>query len=158
MGYIYIISGLVIPALFFINYISLATNNTFITGGLSFLILKCISFVLALRFFDVLSQGSISTRMWASLFPVNFQAIVQALRYKKPKYVVTQKREEGGDSFWLVLPQALLLGSGCVLVVWYVSTFGFTPLVVVNTFWIIVLAYWVMPVFKKVQFSKFQGV
>lgn len=96
--------------------------------------------------------------MWASLFPVNLQAIVQALRYKKPKYVVTQKREEGGDSFSLVLPQALLLGSGLVLVGWHVSTFGVTPLVVVNAFWIIVLAYWVMPVFKKVQFSKFQGV
>jgi cellulose synthase (UDP-forming) len=158
MGYIYIVSGMIIPLLFFVNYFSLATNNAFIKNGLVFLILKLISFALALRLFNVLSEGSMSTRMWASLFPINLQAIFQAIRYKKPTYVVTQKREQGKDSFWLVLPQAALLGVGCFLVLWYVIFLGFSPLVVVNTFWIVVLAYWVFPVFKKVQFFTIKEV
>lgn len=148
MGYVYIVSGIVLPLLFALNFYSLGTNEPLVEKSIWFLLLKIPSFYLVLRFYNYAGEGTSSTRMWAGLFPVYFQAILRALLYKKPQYRVTPKVEASSNEYKYAIPQFVFLVAGLVFLTYHFYIFGFTSVLVVNFFWLIVMAYWIFPILK----------
>jgi len=90
-GYIYLISAIIIPCLYIVNFYSIYTNTPILYVGLWYLVFRLPSFFLIMKVYNDLGQGSANSRMWTGLFPVFFTATIQALLLFKPKYVVTKK-------------------------------------------------------------------
>src|SRR3989304_6867378 len=114
MGYIYLVGGLLLPGVFFINFYALIFNVTFVNAGIWYLVFKLPSFYFTLKLYDVLGQGSHSSRMWAALFPVYLRSFFLAVLYRKPTYTVTEKAKivSPKKKTQLVLPQAITIGLG----------------------------------------------
>ena len=153
LGYIYLVSAVVLPSLYALNFYSLLSNQPILSVGLSFVFFKFISFYFILKMYNELGQGSSSSRMWAALFPVYLKAAVQALLYFKPRYQVTEKVIEQPHAsrlqIHLVIPQMLVILLGSFAVAYHGAYFGFTTTFIVNAFWLIVMLYWLVPVFPK---------
>lgn len=149
MGYIYLVSALVIPMVYFTNFYSLLTNKPILTVGLLYLIFKIPSFYLILKIYNDLGQGSSSSRMWAALFPVYFTATIQAILFKKPTYVVTVKGIKPQRRFSLILPQLLFAVSGITSILIHIYIYGLSALLIINAFWLVIMFYWLYPVFPK---------
>ncbi len=151
MGYIYLVGGLILPAVFFLNFYALIFNVTIVTAGLWYIVFKLPSFYFTLKLYDELGQGSSSSRMWAALFPLYLRSIFLALFYKKPAYTVTKKANTSSPKrrVNLVFPQMFTIGCGVVSLIYHLVTFQVTQLLVVNFFWFGVMIYWLWPVFPK---------
>jgi len=152
MGYIYIISGLIIPGIYVINFYSLATNIPIINATIWYVILKIPSFYFALKLYNTLGQGDSSSRMWTALFPVYFKAIIQALIYKKPRYVVTEKKKNPFFHPVLVLPQMIFILIGVIATIYHLVVYGGNLLLLINFIWLVIMVYWIYPIFPKALF------
>lgn len=154
MGYLYIVSGVVIPAVYLLNFFSLFTNIPIIHASAWYLLFKIPSFYFAIRLYDSLGQGRSSSQMWTALFPVYFLAIIKALLYKKQPYVVTAKKTKARTHIHLVLPQfaTLIIGFGSIL--YHLVNYGFDVLLMINLFWLMVMVYWLYPVFPKALLAR----
>ena len=151
MGYIYLVGGILLPGVFFINYYALIFNVTFVNAGIWYLVFKLPSFYFTLKLYDVLGQGSHSSRMWAALFPVYLRSFFLAVLYRKPAYTVTDKAKTVSAKMRLklILPQAMTIGFGVIALIYHLTHFQVTMLLMVNFFWFAVMIYWLWPVFPK---------
>lgn len=151
MGYIYLVGGLILPAVFFLNFYSLIFNVPIITAGVWYIILKIPSFYFNFKLYDELGQGSSSSRMWAALFPVYLRSFLTALFYRKPPYTVTVKENNISPKrrVYLILPQMFTIGFGVTSLAYHLANFHITKILVVNFFWFAVMIYWLWPVFPK---------
>jgi cellulose synthase (UDP-forming) len=156
MGYIYLVSAVMLPAIFFLNYYSLFFNVTFIAAGWWYLVFKLPAFFFTLKLYNDLGRGQSASRMWAALFPVYFRSLWLAMLYKKPVYQVTEKRRAPvpDQSLRLIWPQAMTVGLGIVAIVYHLAHFHFTSLLAVNFFWMGVILYWLWPIFPKAWASR----
>lgn len=152
IGYIYLASAIILPTIFLLNYYSLFFNVAFISAGFLYFILKLISFYFTLRFYNELGRGTSSSRMWAALFPIYLKSLFIAILYKKPAYKVTEKVRDISKKIQigLIIPQAFIILLGLGAIVYHLTHYHFTQLLVVNYFWFIVIIYWLWPVFPKV--------
>lgn len=148
-GYIYLISALVIPSLYIVNFYSLYTNTPILTVGLWYLVFRLPSFFLIMKVYNYLGQGSANSRMWTALFPVFFVATFKALLYKKPKYIVTKKGEKPQQNISLIIPQFLTILIGVIGLFYNMAQYGVTSFLAVNIFWTCAMCYWLWPVFPK---------
>ena len=143
IGYIYIVSGLVIPAVYLLNFYSLAVNHPILVGvSWWYLLFKLPALVTSLKLYDELGQGSASSRMWAALFPVFFSAFIRALLYRKNGYHLTAKGLKPGRHLGLIMPQIGFIGIGLLLVVYHLTHYGLTTLLAVNALWLGLMIYW----------------
>jgi cellulose synthase (UDP-forming) len=69
-GYIYLVSAIVIPSLYILNFYSLYNNTPILNVGLWYLVFRLPSFFLIMKVYNDLGQGSANSRMWTGLFPV----------------------------------------------------------------------------------------
>ena len=148
MGYCYIICALVLPAIFILNIYSTFTNIPILETGVSYFFFKLPSFFLVLYMVNSLGQGSQSTRMWFSLFPLFFKNMFLALIYKKPSYKVTNKIN-GKKGWYLIFPQTLLVLMSIFSCLWHFEHWEINWLLSSNFFWHGVLIYMVWPLFLK---------
>ncbi len=147
IGYIYIVSGLIIPAVYVLNFYSLAYNKPILAGvGIWYLLFKLPALITTLKLYDELGQGNNSSRMWAGLFPVFFISFILALLYKKRPYSVTTKGGQTSRHLWLIMPQIGFIGIGIVIGTYHLLTYGPTPLLAVNTLWLMQMVYWLWPI------------
>lgn len=153
IGYIYLVSALVIPAIYFLNFYSIYYNDPILHVGIWYLIFKMPSFFLTLKMYNDLGQGSSSSRMWAALFPVFLKSTILATLYKKPKYKVTEKNKKAKNRWYLTIPQALTGFIGIIVSIYHFNNYGITLLLAVNIFWLIIMFYWLWPVFP-IAFNK----
>ncbi|MCR4326494.1 MAG: glycosyltransferase [Candidatus Roizmanbacteria bacterium] len=148
-GYIYLISALVIPSLYLINFYSLYTNTPILTVGIWYLVLRLPSFFLTMKVYYDLGKGSANSRMWTSLFPVFFLSTIKALLYVKPTYIVTKKGVSPKKNILLILPQFITILVGVVGLFYNLVNHGLTSFLLVNFFWTGTMCYWLWPVFPK---------
>ena len=113
IGYVYIVSGLVIPLIYLVNFYSIATNDPIINVGAWYLLFKLPAFFLAIYMYTELAQGSACSRMWAALFPVFFRSMMGALLYKKDLYIPTKKGSARSIRVSMVVPQLAFIVVGC---------------------------------------------
>lgn len=149
LGYIYLASAFFIPAVYYLNFYSIFFNDPILHVGYWYLVFKLPSFYFILYMYNSLGQGDSSSRMWASLFPVFLRSSILALLYKKPVYTVTPKKDQLHPRFMLVLPQALTIVIGIIVIIYHLQKWGATSLLTVNVFWFIIMVYWLWPVFPK---------
>ncbi len=151
MGYMYLVSALLLPLIFFVNYYALFFNVTFVSAGFLYLIFKLPSFYFTLRLYDKLGRGSSASRMWAALSPIYLRSLLIAILRKKPKYQVTEKSKTVSKKrqVRLILPQTFIIVLGVIAILYHLTHFQITTLLVVNFFWFIVIIYWLWPVFPK---------
>lgn len=151
MGYIYLVGGLILPAVFFLNFYALIFNVTIVNAGIWYIVLKLPSFYFTFKLYDELGQGASSSRMWAALFPVYLRSFFSAIFYKKPAYIVTKKSNSSSTQHrvHLILPQMFTIGVGISSLAYHLANFHVTKLLVVNFFWFVVMIYWLWPVFPK---------
>ncbi|MBP9686376.1 MAG: glycosyltransferase [Candidatus Doudnabacteria bacterium] len=146
IGYGYLVSALTVPGLVLFNTYIVVQNVDIITNWPIFLALKVLSFLLILRFYAMLDQGTQSSRMWAALFLVYAAAALRALWYPKPTYHPTPKHRSKKPPWLFALPHLsiLTLLSGSLL--FHVYYYGTTILLGIHLFWFAVLIYWFSPV------------
>ncbi len=146
IGYGYLVSALTVPGLVLFNTYIVIGNVDIITNWPIFLSLKVLSFVLILRFYALLDQGTQSSRMWAALFLVYGAAALRAIWYPKPTYRPTPKHRSKKPPWLFALPHIgiLLLLSGSLL--FHLRQYGPTILLGIHLFWFAVLIYWFSPV------------
>ncbi len=151
MGYIYLVGGLILPAVFFLNFYALIFNVTIVTAGIWYIVFKLPSFYFTLKLYNELGQGSSASRMWAALFPVYLKSFFSAIIYKKPAYIVTKKSNLSSPrrNIHLILPQMFTIGIGITSLAYHLANFHVTKLLVVNFFWFFVMIYWLWPVIPK---------
>lgn len=154
MGYIYLVSGLFIPLVYYLNFYSLFTNTPVIKASLWYLAIKGPAFYFALKLYNQLGQGQSSSRMWAALFPVYLKAIGQALLFRKTRYVVTRKQFQPRRHLKLIIPQASTAALGLFAVAYHAAAYGSTPLFTINLFWLAIMLYWLYPVFPLALMPK----
>jgi len=147
IGYIYFVSGVVIPSIYLLNIYSMLFADPIVEVGIWYLVYKIPSFVVLLWLYNSLGQGASSSRMWAALFPVYFWAFARALMYRKPEYKPTLKKVRRKYNIAIILPQFLFIIAGVASIVFHIINYGETILLGVNLFWFIVMVYWLYPVF-----------
>ena len=148
-GYIYLISAIIIPCLYLVNFYSIYTNTPILHVGLWYLVFRLPSFFLIMKVYNDLGQGSANSRMWTGLFPVFFMATIKALLLFKPKYVVTKKGFKAKRNISLVIPQFVTIVIGVVGLIYNLLNFGMTGFLIINIFWTCAMCYWLWPVFPK---------
>jgi cellulose synthase (UDP-forming) len=145
-GYIYFVSGFILPAIFLINFYSLFFNKAFISTGGIFLILKMVSFGFTLEFLNKIDKGLDSFKKWCMWFPIYFGALIRAVLYKKPFYKkiknTSQKRQLS-----LFLPQTLTIIIGIIILWYHFQNFHITQFLLVNLFWFGAMIFWLRPFF-----------
>lgn len=149
LGYIYIASAVVIPAIYYLNFYSIFFNDPILQVGYWYLLFKIPSFFFIIYMYNTLGQGDSSSRMWAALFPVFFKAMVLAILFKKPDYQVTTKKDSSKMRWQLILPQAFTIMLGIFVIIVHFIKWGLTPLLAVNWFWFTIMIYWLWPVFPR---------
>jgi cellulose synthase (UDP-forming) len=151
IGYCYLVSGVLLPAIFSINFYSLLFNDPILHNGVWYIATRLPDLVFTLFYFGRLSQGQLSPRVWAGLFPVYFLATIKALRYKntKPKYVVTAKTNHGSKELKLVAPQIIISVFGIFCLLFNLVTYGFSDLFLVSLLWVSLMLYWQWPIIIK---------
>jgi cellulose synthase (UDP-forming) len=156
MGYIYLVSALFLPLIFFVNYYALFFNVTFIVAGFWYLVFKLPSFYFTTKLYNELGKGSSSSRMWAALFPVYLRSLFAAMLFKKPKYIVTEKVKQTSkrNQTYLLWPHILLLSLGFIAVIYHLVHYQITTLLIVNFFWFVVIIYWFWPIFAIARRDK----
>jgi len=148
-GYIYLISAIVIPSLYLVNFYSLFTNTPILTVGIWYLVFRLPSFFFIMKVYNDLGRGSSNSRMWTALFPVFFVSTIKALLYFKPKYVVTKKGAAPQRNIFLVLPQFITILIGVIGLLYNMVNHGLTSFLAINIFWTCAMCYWLWPVFPK---------
>ncbi len=83
IGYIYIVSAIVIPSVYILNFYSIYFNEPIVKVGPYYLLFKAPALYFTLRLYNQLGQGASSSRMWTALFPAYLKAMILALLYKK---------------------------------------------------------------------------
>lgn len=150
IGYSYIVSGLFFPLIYIVNIYSLLANDPIITFGKEwYILLRAPSFYMSLLMFGTLSKGVDSMRMWASLFPVYFSSFIKALLYKKPVYKVTPKGLKPKRNILLVMPQLSFILAGVGAVLYHFSMYGITWVLVINTYWVCVMVYFISAIVPR---------
>ena len=151
IGYCYVVSAFILPAIFLVNFYTLAYDQAMISGGLWYVVFRLPALVATLMLFGRFSQGQLTSRIWAGLFPVYFVASVRALTHPrtKPKYVVTSKQDTDQRYLRLVVPQILFVAVGFAMLGYHLLTFGLTIMFWFSLFWVIVMVYWLSPVVLK---------
>lgn len=149
MGYIYLVSALVVPAIYFLNFYSLFFNVHIVNAGIAYLLLKIPSFYCILRVYNELGQGTSSSRMWASLFPVYLKSFIDACLYRKPLYTVTKKISVRSVNLGYIWPHIALISIGSLALIYHLYAYGYSSLLVINFFWLVLMVYWFYPVVKK---------
>lgn len=149
MGYIYIVSALVVPSIYALNIYSLFSNQPILEAGIWYALFRFPALYFIIKFYDTLGQGDSSSRMWAALFPVYLKSFAQALLYKKPKYIVTKKGAVPKKRLALIIPQLFMISLGVSGIVYHLVKFGLTYLLGVGVFWVALMIYWLWPVVPK---------
>ncbi len=157
IGYCYIASAFLLPSIFVINFYTLITDQTMISGGWWYIVFRLPALVATLVLFGTFSQGQLTSRVWAGLFPVYMKASVLALLYrrKKPVYRVTSKVDTGERSLRLVIPQLAFATFGVALVFYHLWSYGPTRIFWFSCFWVIVMLYWLSPIVMKAARIKY---
>jgi cellulose synthase (UDP-forming) len=148
LGYIYIVSGVIIPAIYVLNIYSIFAADPILNTNAIYFVFKLPSLILLLYLYDNLGQGRSSSRMWAALFPIYFWAFVRALFFVKPKYKPTVKRSKKQIQLHLILPQLLFILAGTIGTIYHIYVYGPTLLLGVNILWFGLMIYWLIPVFE----------
>lgn len=151
MGYTYLVSGLALTGVYLVNFIALFENQPVVTDGLGYLIFRVPAIIFTLMFFNALSEGQLTSRIWAGLFPVYFMAIIIALTHprKKPGYKVTPKKDVGNRNPSRVLVQLSFISLGIFSAIYHYIFFGLSPMLIVSAVWITLMAYWLLPIIEK---------
>lgn len=151
LGYCYLVSAFFLPGIYAINFYSLSANDSIIDGGLWYVVFRLPDLVFTLLFFGRLSQGQLSSRIWAGLFPAYQLAAIKALfhRKKKPAYKVTSKIDRQVREIRLVLPQIIMIIMGTSLLVLHILIYGASLMLAINIFWFAVMFYWMWPIVVK---------
>lgn len=148
IGYGYLVSALTVPSLAIFNTWVLIANKDIISNWPWFFVLKVISFGLILYFYETLDQGTLSSRMWASLFPVYTTAALRALWYPKPLYKPTPKRQSKKPAWIYIVPHCAILAALLTALVYHLVLYGPTVLIGIHLFWFLILIYWFTPIIK----------
>jgi cellulose synthase (UDP-forming) len=150
MGYCYLVSGIILPAIYLINFYLLFTNSLMLTGGWWYLVFRIPALVGMLAFFGRFSQGQLTSQVWFGLFPVYAKATVLALfhRRTKPLYRVTSKVDTGKRELQLVIPQLLFAAIGYSSLVFHVLHYGMGQMFWFGLFWTALMSYWLWPIIK----------
>lgn len=151
MGYTYLVSGFALTGVYLINFVALVENTPVVTEGEMYLVLRVPAIIFTLLFFDRLSQGQLTSRIWAGLFPVYFKSTLVAITHprRKPKYKVTPKNDIGNRNPMRASVQILFIFAGLFSLVYHFVFFGVGPMLLVSTMWIILMAYWLSPIIAK---------
>lgn len=149
MGYLYLVSGFVLPGMYLLNFYSLATNTPVVNVPVWYGVFKIVSFYFAIKLYNTLGQGDSSSRMWTALFPVYFRAAIKALLYRKPRYVVTKKKGKPLFHPSLIAPHVAILALGTAATVYHVAVYGTHTLFFVNFLWLLIMLYFLYPIFPK---------
>lgn len=151
MAYCYLVSGIFLPAIYLINFYTLYTNNLIQDGGVWYVIFRLPALLSTLWFFGYLSRGQLTSRVWAGLFPVYAKATLLALFYRKtkPRYKVTPKEDKGHREIALVVPQLLFISIGFIGVIFNLTYYGLSLILAFSGFWMLVMAYWLLPITMK---------
>lgn len=153
LAYLYLVSALVIPLIYILNYTSLITNIPVITDGYIYLAVKIPTLLITFYMYDKLGQGKATSRMWSALSPVYFKSLIRAFIYYKPVCKVTTKRTQQTNRWYLTIPHIILIVAGIVAVTYNIYRYGVSSAVLVNALWLVVMFYWISLVFPKAMAS-----
>jgi len=150
MGYCYLVSGILLPAVYIINFYTLFSGNAIQSGGWWYLVARVPALICTLAFFGRFSQGQLTNQVWFGLFPVYAKAALLALVYrrKKPVYRVTSKIDTGKREISLVAPQLVFIITGYVGVIYHLEHFGLNQMFWLSSFWTIIMTFWLYPIIK----------
>lgn len=150
MGYCYLVSGIIFPSVYIINFYSLLTATPIISGGWWYVVFRLPALVGMLIFFGRFSQGQLTSRIWFGLFPIYARATLLALFHHrtKPIYHVTSKIVTGKRELQLLIPQLSFIGFGYGSLAFNYFHYGITKMFWFSLFWTLVMSYWLWPIIK----------
>lgn len=149
MCYGYIVSGVVLPILYFVPIYSLFFNKPLLTleSQWEYIVVKTPAFVSFLVMYFFLCRGFQNAQYWAGLFPVYFKAFLLAFLPGRPVYRVTKKtKDPKRREVKFVLPQLLLMFISAGSLGWHLYVYGTTQLLYTNVVWILITWYWILPI------------
>lgn len=150
-GYAYLGSAFFLTGIYYINFYCLLSDDRIINAGWWYVVMRLPALIATILLFGTMSQGQLTARIWAGLFPVYQKATFQALRYRtrKPRYTVTSKLDHGRREARLIIPQLATVMFGVACLTYHYLRFGADWVFIFNTFWIAVMAYWLWPIIDK---------
>ncbi|MBI4151113.1 glycosyltransferase [Candidatus Woesearchaeota archaeon] len=158
MTYHYLVSGVFIPILFIMPAVSLLLNYSVVNAGYDYLFIRLPGLLAVVWFYSWLNHGSENNQFWVSMWPVYLGAVFLALHPKKRPYRVTEKIERAGRRLKHVLPQMIVLGAGVVGIFLNVFQHGPSANWAINTAWIALEMWWVMPIIKLATAQKHRHI
>ncbi len=150
MGYCYLVSGIILPAIYIINFYVLFSAAPMLSGGWWYVAFRLPALIGMLAFFGRFSQGQLTSRVWFGLFPVYARATVLALLHRrtKPVYRVTSKIDTGRREVHLLIPQMTFMVIGYSSLVFHLAHYGATRMFWFGSFWTVLMSYWLWPIVK----------
>ena len=127
IGFVYLVSGWVMPVFFLVPIWTLFTNLPVLTAAVPSYILNRLPYfiVMALAYAALTFPTAYlhPFQMWSGLFPVFIQATIVALRHRrsKPAYRVTPKKRRqrlGKPVIIAILPQVAIVVGAALAIIW----------------------------------------
>lgn len=150
-GYSYLGSAFFLTGIYYLNFYCLLSDDRIINAGWWYVVMRLPALIATMLLFGTMSQGQLTARIWAGLFPVYQKATFQALLYRrsKPRYVVTSKVDHGHRESRLIMPQLATITFGVGCLAYHYFHYGSDWVFIFNTFWISVMLYWLWPIVNK---------
>jgi cellulose synthase (UDP-forming) len=151
MCYSYLVSGIFLTAVYFINFYTLLSDDLLHVGGWWYVVFRLPALIFTLMLFNRFSQGQLTSRIWAGMWPVYAKATILALMHRrtKPLYRVTPKIDNGVRELSLVVPQIMMIIIGYSCIVIHLAVYGPTQILYFSTFWTVVMSYWMWAIIMK---------
>ncbi|MBN1996823.1 glycosyltransferase [candidate division KSB1 bacterium] len=156
MGWAYLCAGFFLPLLFILLPVSYLFDFDYFDPNIIFLVLKGAALFFTLFFLHRQCRGQWQAfRYWVALFPAYFIAFYRSLWYKRPNYVVTEKRRIKCTGIFYAVPHIFLLASSASSLVWYIyaAGYGMDEKACIGIFWTASMLFWFLPFIKRVFYK-----